>query len=139
MNHDSAMSRREFLKLSLAATVTVFVQAQLPGTQTLQQFQESLLPTRLAGILAHQESAQVIGTAYLQQYPQEGNARILLDRIVSSPTAGDIELFNGTDQGLRQLLDRMIREDFGADRVVKLQGWILATTEARLCALATLV
>jgi hypothetical protein len=139
MNKDTALSRREFLKLSLAATVTAFVHSQLPGTQALQHAQQGTLPARLAAILTHQESANVIGVAYLQQYPQEANVRILLDRIVSSPAAGDLGLFNGTDQSLRQLLDGMIRQDFGDDRVVKLQGWILAMTEARLCALAALL
>jgi hypothetical protein len=139
MNKDTAISRREFLKLTLAATVTVFVHSQLPGTQALQHAPQGLLATRLVAILAHRESANLIGAAYVQQYPQEADVRILLDRIVSSPAAGDLELFKGTDQSLRELLDRMIREDFGVDRVVKLQGWILAMTEARLCALAALL
>jgi len=139
MNEQRALSRREFLKLTLATTVTVFVHSQLPGTQALQHAQQNLLPARLAAILTHKQSANMLGAAYIQQYPHEANARILLDRIVNSPTSGDLNLFNGTDQSLRQLLDSIIREDFGVDRVVKLQGWILAITEARLCALAALL
>jgi hypothetical protein len=139
MNERTALTRREFLKLSLAATVTVCIQSQLPGLQALQHAQQGQLPARLAAILTHRESANVIGVAYAQQYPQEANARVLLDRIVSSPAAGDLLQFDGTDQSLRQLLDSMIREDFREDRIVKLQGWVLAITEARLCALAALL
>jgi hypothetical protein len=139
MNQQTALSRREFLKLSLAATVTVLVQSHLPGTQALQHAQQSQLPARLAAILTHRDSANVIGMAYVQQYPQEASTRILLDRIVSSPAAGDLQQLDATDESLRQLLDRMIRDDFGNDRIVKLQGWVLAITEARLCALAALL
>ena len=139
MNEHTALTRREFLKLSLAATVTVLISSQLPEIQALQHPQQSQLPARLAAILTHRDSANIIGVAYVQQHPQEANTRILLDRIVSSPAADELQQFDGTDQSLRQLLDRMIRDDFGADRIVKLQGWVLALTEARLCALAALL
>jgi hypothetical protein len=43
----------------------------------------------------------------------------------------------------REALHRALRarnsEDFAAGRVVRLDGWVLAATEARLCALAALV
>jgi hypothetical protein len=139
MNQQTALTRREFLKLSLAASVTVLISSQLPEIQALQHPQQSQLPARLAAILTHKDSANVIGLAYTQQHPQEANAHTLLDRIVSSSTTGELEQFDGTDESLRQLLDGMIREDFGHDRIVKLQGWVLAITEARLCALAALL
>jgi hypothetical protein len=66
MNEHTALTRREFLKLSLAATVTVFVQSQLPGIQALQHAQQSQLPARLVAILTHRDSANIIGTAYAQ-------------------------------------------------------------------------
>jgi hypothetical protein len=36
------------------------------------------------------------------------------------------------------VLQRRIRQDFVEEKVVKLQGWILSATEARLCALTAL-
>lgn len=139
MSDDTALSRREVLKFALTATVSLFVRSQLPGVTVLQRGQQSLLPMRLAALLTHKESAKVIGIAYVQKYPQEAGVRILLDQIASSPAVGDVGLFGAADQNLRELLERMIREDFAVDRVVKLQGWILSATEARLCALAALL
>ena len=139
MIEDTALSRRAFIKLAVAATVSVFVRSQLTGIEVLARGQQNLLPLQLAALLAHQDSAKIIGAEYLRQYPQEAHVQILLDRIASSPAVSDGGLFGAIDQNLHKLLDRMIREDFGDDRVVKLKGWILAMTEARLCALAALM
>jgi hypothetical protein len=139
MNEDTVLSRRDFLKVAVVAAVSLFVREQVPGLQALQRAQQTRLPMRLAGLLTHIESAKVVGAAYLQQRAHEADVRLLLDQITSSPAAGDIALFGGPDRQLHQLLDRMIREDFGADRVVNLRGWILSETEARLCALAGLL
>ena len=139
MNEDTALSRRGFFKLAVAAAVSALVRPQLAGVEALARGQENRLPLRLAALLAHQESAKVIGAEYLAQYPHEADVHILLDRLASSAVVRDVGLVGEIDQNLHNLLDHMIREDFGADRVVKLKGWILAITEARLCALATLI
>ncbi|HJZ47064.1 MAG TPA: hypothetical protein VKE41_07850 [Roseiflexaceae bacterium] len=139
MSDELLLSRRQALKFALAATVTLFARSQLPGVTLLERGQQALLPTRLAALLTHTESAKVIGAEYLQQYPQEADTRILLDQIASHPAAGDVGLLGAIDENLGQVLNRMVRQDFGADRVVELRGWILSRTEARLCALATLL
>lgn len=36
------------------------------------------------------------------------------------------------------LINDRIRQDFEAEQVVKVQGWVLSITEARLCALSAL-
>lgn len=139
MIEDTALSRRAFFKLAVAATVSVLARSQLTGAEVLARGQQNLLPMRLAALLAHQESAKVIGAEYIRQHPQEARVQTLLDRIASSPAVGDVGLFGAIDQNPHMLLDRMIREDFRDDRVVQLKGWILAMTEARLCALAALM
>jgi len=139
MSDDRVFSRREAIKFAVAATVTALVRAQLPGVAALQRTQEALLPARLAALLAHPESAKVIGGEYLLKYPQEADLDTLLDQIASRIVASDVGLFTITDQHLREQLDGMIRADFAVDRIVKLRGWVLSVTEARLCALATLL
>jgi hypothetical protein len=139
MSDDSTLSRRAVLKLAVAATISVLIRSQLPGAAALQHAQQALLPKRLAALLAHPESAKVIGGEYLRKYPLEANVDILLDQIASRLAANDIGMFGSTDNQLRERLDGMIRADFAVDRIVKLRGWILSTTEARLCALAVLL
>jgi hypothetical protein len=139
MKDDRAISRREFLTLSAAAALSLLVRSQLPAVTALQRGQQDLLAMRLAALFTHKESAKVIGREYLEKYRQEADAGVLLDRIVSSMDAGDAGLFGVAGPNLHALLARTLREDYASDRVVKLQGWVLSATEARLCALAALV
>ena len=139
MTNDTALNRREFLRLAVAATVSLCIRSQLPGVAVLQRGQQQLLPMRLVALLTHTESAKAIGNEYLQKYRLEANAHILIDKIASSPAVNDVEPFIATDRTLHELIDRMIHDDFEVERVVKLQGWILSLTEARLCALAALL
>jgi hypothetical protein len=139
MNDDLVLSRRDVLTFAVAATLTVLVRAHLPAAAALQNGQQALLSTRLATLLAHTESAKVIGGEYLRLYSQEADVNILIDQITSQIVASNVELFGMTDQHLRERLDDMVRADFAADRVVMLRGWVLSPTEARLCALAALL
>lgn len=139
MNDDTALSRREFLMLSAAAAVSLLIRSRLPEETALRDAQQILLTTRLATLLSHKESAKLIGIEYLQKYRQEAKIRVLIDQIISSSALSDGGLFGASGQNLRELLDHMIRADFEVDRVVKLRGWILSATEARLCALVALL
>ena len=139
MSNDRVFSRREAIKFAVAATVAVVVQSQLPGAVVLQRTQQALLLARLTALLAHSESAKVIGTEYLLNYPQEANVHTLLDQIDARITASDGGLFSTPDQHLREQLDGVVRADFAADRIVTLRGWVLSATEVRLCALAVLL
>jgi hypothetical protein len=139
MSDDRVFSRRAAIKFALAATAAVLVQSQLPGAATLRGTQQALLPVRLAGLLAHPESAKAIGGEYLLKYPQEADLDILLGQLASRMALGDVGLFTPSDRHLREQLDDLVRADFAADRIVKLRGWVLAATEARLCALAVLI
>jgi hypothetical protein len=47
-------------------------------------------------------------------------------------------LSTAADHELISTLQQQIRQDYVEERVVKLQGWILSVTEARLCALTAL-
>ena len=138
MKDDPVLSRRAALKFALAAAVTMVARAHVPGVALLQQAQV-LLPSRMAALLAHPESAKVIGAEYLRAYPHEADQSVLLDLMASQLAASDGGLFGTTDDQLRERLDRSIRADFAADRIVKLRGWVLSAAEARLCALVTLL
>jgi hypothetical protein len=72
-----------------------------------------------ADFFAHPESAAVIGRAYLEIAPDDAAASRLLP---------------GDHDALRE----RIVDDFASGRTVRIDGWILAVTEARLCAAVAL-
>jgi hypothetical protein len=127
------MDRRRFLLLG-GVGGALLAAPHVPWLQSVWRDGEGSLHGRLTALFHHQASARTIGRSYLQQYPPESNVRCLLEGIGRSDrlsTAGDRELMLA--------LQHRIRQDFVEERVVNLEGWILSVTEARLCALTTLV
>jgi hypothetical protein len=91
---------------------------------------------RLLSLLRHRASARRIGRAYLDVMPCEANARSLVDLICGDVLPDRAELPWMEDEALRESLRRQLRRDFKRGCTVKVDGWILSATEARLCALA---
>ena len=93
---------------------------------------------RLVGLLRHQEGARILGREYLRAVPAEASTRVLTARLVERLPAGLRTLETAKDERLHALVLRATVEDFEGLRTVELRGWVLAQTEARLCALAAL-
>ena len=93
---------------------------------------------RLAALLRHEESAQVVGHEYLRAVPAEASREVLTARVSEQLPGGLRTVAGASDGRLRELLLRATEEDFRDLRIVELRGWVLAQTEARLCALAAL-
>jgi hypothetical protein len=115
-----------------------FAQSRLIGPVAWWRGRREPLTSRLARLLNDRDSARVIGRAYLQKYAEGADCDVVLDQLVR-----DIAGFGGSvapagDKELKAAVEARIRQDFADDRVVKLEGWILSGTEARLCALTTL-
>jgi hypothetical protein len=132
------MNRRQFLLFSAGVAAIVFAQTKLTGLIPAWGGRQAHLSARIAALFSHQESAQVIGLAYLQRYAQEGDSQVLLNQMLRNMAGGAERLLLAGDAELKALFQDRIRQDFADDNVVKLHGWILSTTEAQLCALATL-
>jgi hypothetical protein len=93
---------------------------------------------RLAGFLKHEESARMVGREYLRTVPAEASPEVLTAHVAGRLPGGLGAVDGASDDALRELLIRATAEDFGDLRTVELHGWVLAQTEARLCALAAL-
>jgi hypothetical protein len=96
------------------------------------------LSERLAGLLNQEESARIIGRAYLRVAPGEASARVLTARLAERMPEGLQSLKTADDNRLRELLRGDIAGDFRDLRIVEVHGWVFARTEARLCALTAL-
>jgi hypothetical protein len=88
------------------------------------------------GVFETRDCAAAIGAAYLRSRPAEGDLVTLLERI--RPEGWRALLHDRAASEWRGEFARLNREDFAHGRVVAVEGWVLAQTEARLCALAAL-
>jgi hypothetical protein len=95
------------------------------------------LLARLSGIYDDTASAAVLGKAYLERYPEEANAKRLVALICPDPWLEDWFL-RADRAGLRRLLGFRVRMDFAGGKTVRLGGWALSRTEARLYDLAAI-
>lgn len=94
--------------------------------------------TQLLAVLARPDSAAVVGRAYLAGHPHEADRTRLGADLDQALRCQGCDPAQASDDHLRAALARQIRADFAASRTVRVDGWILSTTEARLCGLAAL-
>lgn len=83
----------------------------------------------LEALLPRTDDAAVVGRAYLAQYATEADAGLLRRRLVS---------LTAEPRRLRAAIGERIRRDFAEGDTVRIEGWVLSRTEARLCALCAL-
>lgn len=93
---------------------------------------------RLRGLLAHEDSARLIGRAYLRVAPTEARPDVLTALVAERLPGGRRALDDAGGDDLRELVARGTARDFAEERTVVVDGWVLSCTEARLCALAAL-
>jgi hypothetical protein len=93
---------------------------------------------RLAELLQGVEGARSVGLEYLRQVPAEASPAVLTARVAERLPGGLPAIDAASPRRLRELLSSAVAEDFRDLRTLELQGWVLARTEARLCALAVL-
>jgi hypothetical protein len=130
-------TRREFLLLAATLGAPLLAWRARPGVSRGGPGAPTERARRLVGLLRHRGSARVIGTAYLDQVPSEAGIAPLVDGILAGLDGGASALRTSEDE-LRRLLAHRVVKDFETDATVCLRGWVVARTEARLCALAAL-
>ena len=129
-------TRRSFLHI--LGSLSLFVLSRSAHALTKKGVPETFNPlvSSLTRSFIHRESAAIIGLEYLRYRPIEANVHLLVDLICTSRSEQRAELVKADTEKCRELLARQQRQDFEHNRVVKIHGWILSETEARLCALA---
>ncbi|MEZ4700302.1 MAG: hypothetical protein R2834_08235 [Rhodothermales bacterium] len=112
------MKRRDFVQLSAAGLATgLFAPAALATPASLNR-------PALLGWLRDAEEVRRIGRRYLELHPTESSAAGLENAIGRALRSTDI--------------DTHTRDEFARSETVQVNGWILARTEARQCALYAL-
>jgi hypothetical protein len=77
------------------------------------------------------QSARRIGLAYLRVHPEEASETRLMAAIAARSATPDVP-------AIFRIMDDVVRADFAAGKIVRCDGWILARSEARACALFSL-
>ena len=125
------MNRRYFLATSLLSSFSFSAFAK--GYQALDEEAQLDLPVNpgLLNILKDEDTIFNIGSSYLKVNPAERNLKRLRRKIYAEDGKEELE---SADE-----IEKVIRNDFAAGRIIQLNGWILSVTEARQCALFALL
>jgi hypothetical protein len=120
--HAAPLGRRAFLAglvaaLGLVAAGRAFARATTAAGSA---------PPPLAALLRQRSSAAAVGARYLREHPAERAAAL------RAPGPRGARALDATAR--RRALRRESARDFAEGRVVRVDGWILSRTEARLCA-----
>lgn len=116
--------------MAAAGAAGVVWPAALRGGESFPS--DALAYPRLLGVLRDPRVVRDLGRRYRQIVPAESAAPVLARAILaeSGPRAAP---------SLQRRVDARVRQDFASGRTVTLNGWVLAVTEARQCALYSLL
>lgn len=125
------MERRSFIKLS-AFTAMVLA---LPLAQGCGGSKETAIGQPL--LLSHLADAKTIreaGLTYRHAHIAEDNQHQLTQLILKGKNASDF-----SRDEIEAMLTEQVKDDFKTGNVTQLNGWILSVTEARQCALFSIL
>lgn len=122
------MQRRTFIYLSAYTALAL----SLPLADGCASRTENALSRPLLfSELADKKTITEAGIAYRKQFPQEDDNTILRNLLVGSGQQDPRAIQND--------LDRHVLQDFKNSKTVTAAGWVLALTEARQCALYSIL
>ncbi len=120
------MKRRSFIRISTIVSTTVLFPYSFMNCSDDSSLLEILAtPQGLLKIMS-KDAIHKIGENYKKKHPTEAKKNVLI-RLLSTNKKQDT-----------LVLEEMIAKDFTTRNIVIIDGWVLAQTEARQCALYTL-
>jgi hypothetical protein len=130
MNGEGAMDRRRFLVsiVTIGGGLGCGIAIGKPGAE----WGGASVVVEVSKLLTDAPASQSVGRAYLDLVPDERDPDLLVDLIF--PSLRDAESPPAADALLRRVVQD-VRRDFEEDRLVRIDGWFLSRTEARLSAL----
>lgn len=126
-------TRREFLKLLR----TIPLIGSLGALHCSSSDSDRVSAMRATGLFEQLDSAASVGVTYVEAFPLERDLNLLLRELMLRRP--DFELATASQSEVDRVMREQHRLDLRERRTVRLQGWLLSLTEARLCALAHLV
>lgn len=124
------MNRRNFIFLAGALTASVGIPTWYYQYRTPEYDPMLAEPESLAYIWDENTMLE-IGKKYLSEHPDEKSERKLVKSLLKKTTSNQQELIES--------LQQLTREDYVQDHIVMVDGWLLSVSEARQCALYSLI
>jgi hypothetical protein len=126
LSHDAAnRTRRRLLGLASAGALISWQASRLlPGSCSLAEHRAALLRS----LVAHPARARQLGALYLDHAAAEADSQRLWSMLFGTADPRDA-------RDCRRILAERIAQDFRNLDVLRLGGWVLARSEARLFAL----
>lgn len=117
------MERRKFIQYSIAGIAA----ASLPFTSFSKPssivIEEALANPKLLSFIQNKEEVLTVGKVYREYFRTEDNKEVLRRHLLSIPTN----------------LEKTVEEDFKSGKTIIINGWVLSLTEARQCALYSII
>jgi len=126
------MQKRDFDYLSEYTAVTIASPAG--DCHDSQQMDFEVQPF----FLSHSADVDTIketGKAYRRQHSEEDNRKKLADLLFSDSALADMSDVHA----IRHMLDNKVKTDFTTGKTARVMGWVLSLTEARECALFSIL
>ena len=126
------MRRRDFIQLSAFAAAAI----SFPLLHSCNQSSENAIATPVfLSRLFDEQTIGDAGKAYIKNTPAENDEKKLIQLIGDNGP-----ILKSTDQNaIHNFLDQKVKEDFATGNTVLVKGWVLSVTEARQCALYSLI
>jgi hypothetical protein len=123
------MQRRIFIHLSAYTALAL----TLPLVESCSPSQETIASRPfLLSKLADKKTIAEAGSAYRKKFPKENDKITLSNLLIGAKASLDKSMIE------KQLDDRVL-EDFKTGKTVTVAGWMLSVTEARQCALYSIL
>lgn len=131
------MKRRNFIVLSALAAGAVSVPFFNCAGPDPELDKKLAIPQTLASLL-DENSIKAIGKKYGSSYPGEYSIRTLEQQLVKYGDGKSVSS-NTPAKEIYSVLNAHIQDDFESADTLVLDGWVLSLTEARQCALFSLI
>jgi len=130
------MRRRAFVRIATVASAALYVPDF--GCHTNEDsFAKVLAQPTVLQRVCDENTIHRIGEAYLQQWGNEKEKAELI-RLLTGADHREVDASTGT-AAVASYLNKRVQLDFAQDRTIIVDGWVLSVTEARQCALLSLL
>ena len=127
------MKRKDFLQLS--AFTAAAISLPLLHSCNAPVSENAMAQPVFLSRLFDEDTIRDAGKAYLQKTPAENDDIKLIQLLAGNSSIAD----SSDEKAIHQYLEEKIKQDFEEGKTILVKGWVLAVTEARQCALFSLI
>lgn len=127
------MKRRDFVRIS--AFISAAVSVPLLHSCNTSTVDKAMSQPLFLSRLFNEAQLNEAGKEYIRKRPEENDKKTLVQLLSGN---GSIAKSSDTVQ-IHRFLDQQVRQDFEKGDTIVVKGWVLSVTEARQCALFSLI